>query len=80
MEEIQNIIQSNDYQSGQNQHLTDQVKELKQKAPGLEMYGRTHEFIKEIKVDIIELEHFMRDTCDDLKRLKIRFKYLMKKK
>lgn len=80
MEEIQNIMQSNDYQSGQCQHLQDQVKELKQKAPGLEMYGRSQEFIKELKSDILELEHYLRDTCEDLKRLKIRFKYLMKKK
>ena len=80
MEEIQNIMQSNDYQSGQCQHLQDQVKELKQKAPGLEMYGRSQEFIKELKSDILELEHYLRDTCEDLKRLKIRYKYLMKKK
>jgi len=53
---------------------------MKLKAPGLEMYGRTKEFIKEINVDIQELENLSRDTLDDLKRLKIRYKYLMKQK
>lgn len=44
------------------------------------MYGRSQEFIKELKSDILELEHYLKDTCEDLKRLKVRFKYLTKQK
>ena len=44
------------------------------------MYGRSQEFIKELKGDILELEHYLKDTCEDLKRLKVRFKYLMKQR
>lgn len=52
--------------------------ELKQKAPGLERYGRAKELMKDLKYEIQELEHFMRDISEDLSRLKIRQKYLMK--
>ena len=50
MEEIQNIMQSKDYQT--SQHLRDQVVELKQKAPGLERYGRAKELMKDLKYEI----------------------------
>ena len=71
-------MQSKDYQT--SQHLRDQVVELKQKAPGLERYGRAKELMKDLKYEIQELEHFMRDISEDLSRLKIRQKYLMKTK
>ena len=63
-------MQSKDYQT--SQHLRDQVVELKKKAPGLERYGRAKELMKDLKYEIQELEHFMRDISEDLSRLKIR--------
>ena len=77
MEEIQNLMQSNDYQT--SQYMKDQVAQLKKKAPDLERYGRAKEFMKDLQYDIKELEHFLNDTREDLKRLKIRQKYLIRK-
>lgn len=52
--------------------------ELKKMAPGLERYGRAKELMKDLRYDIQELEQFLKDTQDDLYRLKIRHKYLLK--
>ena len=49
-------MQSNDYHN--SYHLQEQVKELKQKAPGLERFERAKEFIKDIKCEILELSKF----------------------
>ena len=69
-------MQSNDYKT--SNYLKDQVNELKQKAPGLERYERSKDLIKDLKYEIQELEHFYKDTSDDLKRLKVRNKFLLK--
>ena len=47
-------------------------------APGLERYGRAKELMKDLRYDIQELEQFLTNTQDDLYRLKIRHKYLLK--
>jgi hypothetical protein len=36
--------------------------------------------MKDLKYEIQELEHFMNDTAEDLSRLKVRQKYLLKSK
>eukprot|EP00356_Strombidium_inclinatum_P014046 CAMPEP_0170506784 /NCGR_PEP_ID=MMETSP0208-20121228/56311_1 /TAXON_ID=197538 /ORGANISM="Strombidium inclinatum, Strain S3" /LENGTH=137 /DNA_ID=CAMNT_0010788549 /DNA_START=1586 /DNA_END=1996 /DNA_ORIENTATION=- len=49
-------------------------------APGLERYGRAKELIKELQDEIRELEHFFKDIRDDLRRLKVREKFIIKQK
>lgn len=70
------MMQSNEYRT--STYLQEQVVELKQKAPGLERYERAKELIKDLRYEIQELERLMEDTADDLKRLRIREKYLLK--
>jgi hypothetical protein len=47
-------------------------------APGLESYERAKDLIKELIYGIIELEHIMQASAEDLSRLKIRMRYLLK--
>ena len=70
------MMGSREYQN--SEHLQKEVALLKAKAPGLERYGRSKELIKSLRSDIAEHEHYMRDTLEDLRRLKIRSKFLMK--
>ena len=70
MDDIQNIMNSREYDT--NEHLQKEVANLKQKAPGLERYGRAKQLIKQLRSDYSEFEHYLKDTLDDLRRLKIR--------
>jgi hypothetical protein len=49
-------------------------------APKIEKYERTRDLMKDVRYELLELENFHRCTREDLRRLRLRYKCLVKYK